>query len=57
MKEILSKICNSSTWWVSVLLIVGKVVADKFGILIPWEAIAGGQVAYGVKEAASKISR
>jgi hypothetical protein len=41
--------------WVSILLPVLKVLLEKIGIVIPWEAIMAGTGAYGVKEAASKL--
>jgi hypothetical protein len=52
---LLAKICGSSTLWVSILLPVLKVLLEKIGIVIPWEAIMAGTGAYGVKEAASKL--
>lgn len=52
---LLSKICGSSTLWVSILLPVLKVLLEKIGIVIPWEAIMAGTGAYGVKEAAAKL--
>lgn len=53
---IIQKIAGSSTWWVSILLPVLKVLLEKVGIIIPWEAIMVGQGAYGVKEAATKLA-
>jgi hypothetical protein len=53
--SVIQKICGSSTWWVSILLPVLKVLLEKIGIVIPWEAIMAGTGAYGVKEAASKL--
>jgi hypothetical protein len=52
---LIQKIAGSSTFWVSVLLPILKVLLEKIGISIPWEAIMAGQGAYGVKEAASKL--
>jgi len=52
---LIQKIAGSSTFWVSVLLPILKVLLEKIGINIPWEAIMAGQGAYGVKEAASKL--
>lgn len=53
---LLAKIASSSTFWVTLLLPVLKVLLAKIGIDIPWEAIMAGQGAYGVKEAASKLA-
>lgn len=52
---ILTKVAGSSTWWVSILLPILKVLLEKWGIVIPWEVIMTGQGAYGVKEAATKL--
>jgi hypothetical protein len=52
---VLAKICGSSTWWVGILLPILKVLLEKIGIIIPWEAIMASTGAYGVKEAASKL--
>jgi len=52
---LITKIASSSTFWVSVLLPLLKVLLSKIGIEVPWEAIIAGQGAYGVKEAASKL--
>ena len=54
IQAILAKIVGSSTWWVSILLPILKVLLEKIGIIIPWEVVMAGQGAYGVKEAASK---
>lgn len=53
---LIAKICGSSTLWVSILLPILKVLLEKIGIVIPWEAIMAGTGAYGVKEAAAKIA-
>ena len=55
IQAILAKIVGSSTWWVSILLPILKVLLEKIGIIIPWEVVMAGQGAYGVKEAASKL--
>ena len=55
IQTILAKIACSSTWWVSILLPILKVLLEKIGIIIPWEVVMAGQGAYGVKEAASKL--
>lgn len=55
IQTILAKIAGSSTWWVSILLPILKVLLEKIGIIIPWEVVMAGQGAYGVKEAASKL--
>jgi len=55
IQAIIAKIAGSSTWWVSLLLPVLKVLLEKIGIFIPWEVIMAGTGAYGVKEAASKL--
>ena len=55
IQAVLTKIIGSSTWWVSLLLPVLKVLLEKFGIIIPWEVVMAGQGAYGVKEAATKL--
>jgi hypothetical protein len=55
IQTILAKIVGSSTWWVSILLPILKVLLEKIGIIIPWEVVMAGQGAYGVKEAASKL--
>lgn len=52
---ILGKISGSSTWWVSILLPILKVLLEKIGIVVPWEVIMAGTGAYGVKEAAAKL--
>lgn len=54
--SVIQKICGSSTWWVGILLPVLKVLLEKVGIVIPWEAIMASTGAYGVKEAAAKIA-
>ncbi len=54
--SVIQKIASSSTWWVSILLPVLKVLLEKVGIVIPWEAIMASTGAYGVKEAAAKIA-
>lgn len=53
---IIQKIAGSSTWWVGILLPILKVLLEKIGIVIPWEAIMVSQGAYGVKEAATKLA-
>ena len=55
IQAILAKIVGSSTWWVSILLPVLKVLLEKIGVVIPWEVIMAGTGAYGVKEAAAKL--
>lgn len=55
IQAILAKIAGSSTWWVSILLPVLKVLLEKIGVVIPWEVIMAGTGAYGVKEAAAKL--
>lgn len=55
IQAILAKIAGSSTWWVSILLPVLKVLLEKIGVVIPWEVIMAGTGAYGVKEAATKL--
>jgi len=55
IQAILAKIANSSTWWVSLLLPILKVLLEKIGIIIPWEVVMAGTGAYGVKEAAAKL--
>jgi len=55
IQALIAKIAGSSTWWVSLLLPVLKVLLEKIGIFIPWEVIMAGTGAYGVKEAASKL--
>jgi len=55
IQAILAKIVGSSTWWVSILLPILKVLLEKIGIIIPWEVVMAGQGAYGVKEAAAKL--
>lgn len=52
---LLAKIANSSTFWVSVLLPLLKLLLQQIGIDVPWEAVMAGQGAYGVKEAAAKL--
>lgn len=53
---IVAKIGTSSTWWVSILLPVLKVLLDKVGINIPWEVVCAGQGSYAIKEAATKVA-
>jgi hypothetical protein len=53
---LVSKIGTSSTWWVTILLPVLKVLLDKVGINIPWEVVCAGQGSYAVKEAAAKVA-
>ena len=55
IQTLLLKIAGSSTWWVSILLPVLKVLLEKIGVVIPWEVIMAGTGAYGVKEAAAKL--
>ncbi len=55
IQAILAKIAGSSTWWVSILLPILKVLLEKIGVVIPWEVIMAGTGAYGVKEAAAKL--
>ncbi|MEY3160539.1 MAG: hypothetical protein RIT25_530 [Planctomycetota bacterium] len=55
IQALLLKIAGSSTWWVSILLPVLKVLLEKIGVVIPWEVIMAGTGAYGVKEAAAKL--
>jgi hypothetical protein len=55
IQALIAKIAGSSTWWVSILLPILKVLLEKIGIFIPWEVIMAGTGAYGVKEAASKL--
>jgi hypothetical protein len=55
VQALLAKIAGSSTWWVSILLPILKVLLEKIGIFIPWEVVMAGQGAYGVKEAATKL--
>jgi len=55
IQALLLKIAGSSTWWVSILLPVLKVLLEKIGVVIPWEVIMAGTGAYGVKEAATKL--
>lgn len=52
---LLTKIASSSTFWVSVLLPLLKLLLQQIGIDVPWEAVMAGQGAYGVKEAAAKL--
>ena len=52
---LLTKIASSSTFWVSVLLPLLKLLLQQIGIDVPWEAVMAGQGAYGVKEAATKL--
>lgn len=55
IQALLLKIAGSSTWWVSILLPVLKVLLEKIGVVIPWEVIMASTGAYGVKEAAAKL--
>jgi len=55
IQTILAKIAGSSTWWVSILLPILKVLLEKIGIIIPWEVVMAGQGGYAVKEAAAKL--
>jgi hypothetical protein len=55
IQALIAKICGSSTWWVSILLPILKVLLEKIGIVVPWEVIMAGTGAYGVKEAAAKL--
>jgi hypothetical protein len=52
---LLTKIASSSTFWVSVLLPLLKLLLQQIDIDVPWEAVMAGQGAYGVKEAAAKL--
>ena len=57
MKNLLDKLKNSSTLWVSILLPTLNVLTQQFlGVTIPWDVILTGIGAYGVKEAAGKLS-
>lgn len=55
--NVFSKLKNSSTFWVSLILPALQLVVQHFlGITIPWEAVASGVGAYGLKEAAAKVT-
>jgi|TARA_R110002126_G_scaffold177801_4_gene326739 hypothetical protein len=57
MKNLLDKLKNSSTLWVSILLPTLNVLTQHLlGVTIPWDVILTGIGAYGVKEAAGKLA-
>jgi hypothetical protein len=57
MKNLLNKLKNSSTLWVSILLPTLNVLTMQFlGVAIPWDVILTGIGAYGFKEAAGKLA-
>jgi hypothetical protein len=53
----LKTLASSSTFWTSILLPTAKVVLEKVfpQIAIPWEVIAAGVAAMGVRNAGVKI--
>jgi hypothetical protein len=50
-----TKVRNSSTFWVSILLPALNVVSTLCGYPIPWDVVLTGVGGFAAKEAAAKI--
>jgi hypothetical protein len=53
--NVLSKVRDSSTFWVAIILPVLNVVSTLAGYPVPWDVVAVAVGGYAAKEAAAKI--
>lgn len=53
--NVFSKVRDSSTFWVAILLPALNVVSTLCGYPIPWDVVAVAVGGYAAKEAAAKI--